>query len=71
MDKFNQNEYNGIYGEFLKVFDNLSAYLEAKISISHGISSDDLINGAQGIYDKCAQKVIRGVDVGKIFRDFA
>lgn len=71
MDKFNRNEYNGIYGEFLKVFDHLSAYLEAKISISHGISSDDLVNGAEGIYDKCADKVMCGVDVGKLFRDFA
>ncbi|WP_295698191.1 HD domain-containing protein [Helicobacter mastomyrinus] len=70
MENFNLNEYNGIYGEFLKIFDNLSAYLEAKISISHGISSDDLVSGAAGIYDKCAHRVIQNVDVGKLFRDF-
>lgn len=71
MREFNSNQYNGVYGEFLKVFDNLSAYLEAKISISHGISSDDLVQGAAGIYEKCAHKVMCGVDVGKLFRDFA
>ena len=71
MQTYNRDEFNGVYGEFLKIFDNLSAYLEAKISISHGISSDDLINGAKGIYDRCADKVICGVDVGKLFRDFA
>ena len=71
MNKFNSNEYDGVYGEFLKVFDHLSAYLEAKISISHGISSDDLKNGAEDILEKCQNKVIRGVDVGKLFRDFA
>ena len=70
MQTYNQDEFNGVYGEFLKIFDNLSAYLEAKISISHGISSDDLLSGAKGIYDKCADKVMCGVDVGKLFRDF-
>ncbi|WP_220726778.1 HD domain-containing protein, partial [Helicobacter cinaedi] len=64
MQTYNRDEFNGVYGEFLKIFDNLSAYLEAKISISHGISSDDLVNGAKGIYDRCADKVICGVDVG-------
>ncbi|WP_295738966.1 HD domain-containing protein [uncultured Helicobacter sp.] len=71
MQTYNRDEFNGVYGEFLKIFDNLSAYLEAKISISHGISSDDLINGAKGIYDRCADKEICGVDIGKLFRDFA
>lgn len=71
MQTYNKDEFNGVYGEFLKIFDNLSAYLEAKISISHGISSDDLLSGAKGIYDKCADKVMCGVDVGKLFRDFA
>lgn len=71
MQTYDRDEFNGVYGEFLKIFDNLSAYLEAKISISHGISSDDLINGAKGIYDRCADKVICGVDIGKLFRDFA
>ena len=71
MEHFNTNEHNAIYGEFLKIFDHLSAYLEAKISISHGISSDDLKNGAQGIYDKCATQIVQHIDVGKLFRDFA
>lgn len=71
MKTYNKDEFNGVYGEFLKIFDNLSAYLEAKISISHGISSDDLLSGAKGIYDRCADKVMCGVDVGKLFRDFA
>jgi len=70
MEKYNSDEYNAVCGEFLKVFDKLSAYLEAKISIWHGISSDDLKNGADKIYEECANKVINGVDIGRIFRDF-
>lgn len=71
MSEFNSNEYNAIYGEFLKLFDYLSAYLEAKISISHGISSDDLSSGAEGIYEKCKDALIMNVDIGRLFRDFA
>ncbi|TLD81763.1 HD domain-containing protein [Helicobacter sp. MIT 05-5293] len=70
MEQYNCDEYNSIYGEFLKIFDYLSAFLEARISISHGISSDDLVNGAEDIYQKCAHKVINNIDIGKLFRDF-
>ena len=68
MQTYNKDEFNGVYGEFLKIFDNLSAYLEAKISISHGISSDDLLSGAKGIYDRCADKVMCGVEMTSLLR---
>ena len=69
--QFNEDKFDPIYGEFLKVCDNLSAFLEAKISIAHGVSSQDLIEGAQGIFQKCADKEIANVDLGAIFRNFA
>ncbi|MCE3037156.1 HD domain-containing protein [Helicobacter sp. faydin-H20] len=68
--KYNQDEYSPIYGEFLKICDLLSAYLEAKISIAHGISSKDLTEGAEVILKKCGAKVIKNIDIGSIFRDF-
>ncbi|TLD95470.1 HD domain-containing protein [Helicobacter jaachi] len=70
LEKYNYDEFNAVYGEFLKIFDNLGAYLEAKISISHGISSDDLRSGAEGIYQKCKDIQVNGIDLGKLFRDF-
>ncbi|PAF52371.1 competence protein ComGF [Helicobacter sp. 13S00477-4] len=70
MDCFNSDEYSPVYGEFLKICDNLSAFLEARISIGHGISSLELCDGAQNILDKCGKSIIRGVDIGAIFRDF-
>lgn len=70
MSKFNSDDFNAVYGEFLKIFDNLGAFLEAKISIMHGISSDDLVNGADAIYQKCSDIVIENIDIGKLFRDF-
>lgn len=68
--RFNDDEYEPICGEFLKACDHLSAYLEAKISIIHGISSRDLVEGAQGILEKRGNEVINGLDIGAVFRDF-
>ncbi|WP_095298861.1 HD domain-containing protein [Helicobacter sp. 12S02232-10] len=67
---YNCNQYDPVYGEFLKICDQLSAFLEAKISITHGISSAELIDGAENIFKKCSQSIINGVDIGAIFRDF-
>lgn len=70
LEHYDSDEYSPIYGEFLKVCDLLSAFLEAKISIAHGISSNELIDGADNIYEKCKNIQIRNVDIGAIFRDF-
>ncbi len=70
LGKFNKDEFNPIYGEFLKICDLLSAFLEAKISIAHGITSKELTDGADKILARCAQKVIGDVDIGAIFRNF-
>ncbi|CBG40578.1 HD domain-containing protein [Helicobacter mustelae] len=70
LSSYNKEEFQPIFGEFLKVCDLLGAFLEAKISIAHGISSHDLIDGAQKILERCGSKVIQDVDIGKIFRDF-
>ena len=69
-EHFNEDRFNSICGEFLKVCDQLSAFLEAKISISHGVSSQDLVQGASGILEKCKNKKINGLDLGILFRNF-
>ncbi|PAF41180.1 competence protein ComGF [Helicobacter sp. 11S03491-1] len=70
MENFNYDTYSPVYGEFLKICDQLSAFLEAKISISHGISSIELCQGAENLLEKCKLYVVNGIDVGAIFRDF-
>ncbi|PAF43148.1 HD domain-containing protein [Helicobacter sp. 11S02596-1] len=70
MENYNSDGFNPVYGEFLKICDNLSAFLEARISIAHGISSAELVNGADEIFKKCHKSVINGIDLGAIFRDF-
>ncbi|TLD87511.1 HD domain-containing protein [Helicobacter sp. MIT 05-5294] len=59
-----------IFGEFLKYCDHLSAFLEAKISIEHGIKSKELIEGAKNLEYLYNNKQLNGVDLGYLFREF-
>lgn len=66
----NHNESMPICGELLKFCDKLTAFLEARISILHGVSSTDLVNGANAIYEELMLKEIRGVQLGIVAKDF-
>lgn len=59
-----------IFGEFLKYCDHLSAFLEAKISIEHGIKSKELIDGAKNLEYLYNSKSLNGIDLGYLFREF-
>lgn len=59
-----------VFGEFLKYCDHLSAFLEAKISIMHGIKSRDLEEGAKGLKNFYATYALNFIDLGFIFRNF-
>ncbi|MFA6741513.1 MAG: HD domain-containing protein [Arcobacteraceae bacterium] len=60
ISKYNSNKYNAIDGLALKQCDKLSAFVEASLSISHGIKSKELISGKKEILK--GLKVVQGVD---------
>ena len=60
LQRFNSDKYNAIDGRALKQCDKLSAFIEAVLSISHGIKSKDLVNGKFEIIK--GLKTINGVD---------
>jgi putative hydrolase of HD superfamily len=60
LSAYNYNEYNAIDGKALKQCDKLSAFIEASLSISHGIKSKELINGKKQIIKTL--KTIQEVD---------
>jgi putative hydrolases of HD superfamily len=60
VSKYNADKYNAIDGLALKQCDKLSAFVEASLSISHGIKSKELINGKKEILK--GLKVVQGVD---------
>lgn len=49
MSQYNLDKYNPIDGKALKQCDKLSAFIEASLSISHGIKSKELITGKKQI----------------------
>jgi putative hydrolase of HD superfamily len=61
---YNENKYNAIDGLALKQCDKLSAFVEASLSISHGIKSKELVNGKKDILKSL--KTIQGIDFKKI-----
>ncbi len=69
-DNFNQDKYSPICGELLKFCDKLTAFLEARISISHGVSSPDLINGSSHIYEELLHKEIFNTKIGLVVKEF-
>jgi len=60
VSKYNSDKYNAIDGLALKQCDKLSAFVEASLSISHGIKSKELINGKKEILKSL--KEIQGID---------
>ncbi len=64
---YNENYCNAIDGEALKAGDRLAAYIEATLSIYHGVQSNELIKGKTQIKKKIRQNaVIGGVDFYEI-----
>lgn len=64
------NPQTPIFGEFLKYCDHLNAFLEAKISIYHGIKSKDLVEGAKKLEYHYNAKTLNKIDLGYLFREF-
>ena len=64
MQKYNQDRYNAIDGKALKQCDKLSAFIEASLSISHGIKSKELLQGKKQIMSTLEE--IQGVDFKSI-----
>ena len=67
INKYNLDKYEAIDGLALKQCDKLSAFVEASLSISHGIKSKELISGKKEILK--GLKEINGVDFKKIALD--
>ena len=63
---YNSDKYNAIDGLALKQCDKLSAFVEASLSISHGIKSKELINGKKQILKSL--KTIQGINFQELAR---
>ncbi len=70
MDKYNKDEYCPLDGRMIRACDELSAFIEATLSIQYGISSPHLIQAIREFYGKYRGKKILGMDFGRLFNYF-
>jgi len=70
LSTYNENKYNAIDGVALKNCDRLSAFIEATLSIAHGVKSKELVQGKEFIKQALKQKgKVEGVDFYKLALD--
>lgn len=67
ISKYNMDKYNPIDGTALKQCDKLSAFVEASLSISHGIKSKELVSGKKHIMKSL--KEVNGIDFLQIAKN--
>lgn len=69
-NKYNEERFSPVDGEILKACDHLAAFIEATLSISHGITSRHLREGVESLYHRYRNKSIAGMEFGQIFDYF-
>jgi putative hydrolase of HD superfamily len=65
--KYNEDKYSPIDGEIIFCCDKLAAYVEAALSLSHGIESRVLKDAKASMQSEFKSKVIGGVNFGHLF----
>jgi len=56
LSSYNEDKFNAIDGKALKNCDNLAAFIEATLSIAHGVKSKELVQGKEHIRKKLKEK---------------
>lgn len=69
-EKYNEDKYNPIDGQIIRGCDHLSAYIEAYMSLSYGIRSEQMQSGYDHLKGKYKDKVIGGINFGELFGYF-
>lgn len=69
-EAYDKNEFSPLDGNLIKACDKFAAFLEASLSIKHGIVSEELVEGKKNIYERYKNEKINGLDFGKIFEGF-
>lgn len=60
--RYNNDKYNPIDGQIIRCCDHLSAYIEAYMSLSYGVRSEQMINGYNQLHDSYLEKTVGGID---------
>jgi len=68
-EEFNKEEFLPVDGKMIRICDHMAAFMEAVLSINHGISSYHLEDGKEHLYKTYGDTVFEGIDIGKIYRE--
>ncbi len=71
-NKYDAPEFRPVDGEIIRCCDHLAAFIEASLSIRHGISTKHLAEGVERLYSIYKDKppVANKLDYARIFQDF-
>ncbi|MBQ3427660.1 MAG: HD domain-containing protein [Clostridia bacterium] len=61
-EKYNDDKYNPIDGQIIRGCDHLSALIEAFMSLSYGVRSEQMVGGYSELRDSYKSKIIGGID---------
>jgi putative hydrolase of HD superfamily len=65
--RYNSDAFSPLDGEMLKACDEFAAFIEASLSIKHGIRSHHLSEGKRELYEKYRNSEIAGISFGQLF----
>lgn len=68
--QYNEDIFSPIDGELVKACDNFAAYMEAYLSITHGIKSHTLTEGCRSLFTQYENKFVAGFNMGSLFAYF-
>jgi len=67
---YNEDRFSPLDGEIIKAADQLAAYIETFLSISHGIKSYHLEEGNRQLYSRYSNEIVAGINFGQLFSYF-
>lgn len=67
---YNEDQFSPIDGSIIEFCDKFAAYLEAYLSIKHGVTSPNLVEGHTSLYKKYSKARIAGMNLGMLFDYF-
>ena len=69
-EKYNDDSFDPLDGEIVRGCDHLSACIEAYMSISYGVKSEQMVTGYNNLQGRYENKIIGGIDFGELLGYF-
>lgn len=70
ISSYNEDKYDPVDGEIIQACDHLAAFIEASMSINHGIKSHHLTKGSRQLSESYKGKKIQDINFGQLFDYF-